>query len=129
VLVLNVAAITILLFFAQDICNVLFTSKVSEETLKIFYILLVACLIIVPSIMMGHPFLSALGYSNYANNSVIYASIFHLLGLAMLIVYKNVNVYSVAYLVVLTQLLDMGIRLFAINKYKLWSAKEACAAS
>ena len=123
---LNILAITIVFFFSQHILDILFTSSITDETLKIFHILLFSCIIVVPSIMIGYPFLSALGYSNYANNSVIYASIFHLLGLGILMIFNSVDAYSVAYLVILTQSLDLGYRLYAINKYKLWVKKAPC---
>ncbi len=127
VFALNIMAITIVFFFSQNILDILFTSSITEEILKIFHILLFSCFIVVPSIMIGYPFLGALGYSSYANNSVIYASIFHLLGLGILITYESVDAYSVAYLVILTQSLDLGYRLYAINKCQLWSKKVPCA--
>ena len=126
VFVLNIMVIIIIFFFSQYIFDMLFISLITEEVLEIFHILLFSCFIIVPSIMIGHPFLGALGYSRYANNSVIYASIFHLLGLGILIAYESAGPYSLAYLVILTQSIDLGYRLYVINKHQLWRKKDPC---
>jgi len=77
-------------------------------------------MVVVPSILLGYPFLAAMGYPNYANFSVIVGSIFHLSGLGILTILHLVNVYNVALIVLLTEIFVLSIRLYGIIKYKLW---------
>ncbi len=120
---LNTLAIIILALSGSLIFDLLFTQKIGPESLEVFHILLMAAFIIMPSIVLGYPFLGALGYAKYANKSVIYASIFHILGLTILILSNNISIYLVAFLVVVTQTIDLLYRLYGIKKHNLWNMK------
>ncbi|MBD3808344.1 MAG: oligosaccharide flippase family protein, partial [Epsilonproteobacteria bacterium] len=96
VVFVNIIGVAFLYFFGEYIFALLFTHEIGSESIKVFHILLVANLIVVPSILIGYPFLGALGFAKYANMSVIYASIMHLLGLILLIITDNITIFSVA---------------------------------
>ena len=118
--IINILGIILLLFIGPYIFDLLFTKNIGEESLHVFNILLIAAIIVVPSILMGYPFLGALGFAKYANISVIYGSIFHLLGLGLLILVKQVTIYNVALLVVATETLVFSIRLYWVKRKALW---------
>lgn len=116
----NVFGVIFLYFFGEYIFTFLFTNEIGIESISVFKIFLIANLIVVPSIIIGYPFLGALGFSKYANQSVINGSIIHLLGLFLLVVKNNITIYSVALMVILTELLVFGLRIFWIKENKLW---------
>ena len=116
----NILGIILLFFIGQYIFDLLFTEAIGEESLHVFHILLIAAIVVVPSILLGYPFLAALGYAKYANMSVIYGSIFHLLGLGVLILFKQVSIYNVALLVIATEVLVFSIRLYWVKRKALW---------
>lgn len=117
---LNILGVVFLYFFGEYIFTFLFTQEIGIESINIFNIFLIANLIVVPSILIGYPFLGALGFSNYANKSVINGSIVHLLGLTILILMDNITIYNVAFMIIITELLVLGLRTFWIKENKLW---------
>ena len=86
---------------------------------EIFSILLV---IIVPSILLGYPYVAALGYPQYANYSVIIASVFHVI--CLLISIPFFNIYLVPVILILTQLIVVSIRIYGVKKHNLWKAEK-----
>lgn len=117
---LNILGVIFLYFFGEYIFAFLFTKEIGIESISVFKIFLVANLIVVPSILIGYPFLGALGFSKYANKSVINGSIVHLLGLTSLILTDNITIYNVAFMIIVTELLVLGQRTFWIKENKLW---------
>ena len=72
-----------------------------------------------PSILIGYPLLGALGHTKEANGSVIIGSVFHIIGLILLFFLGKMNVYSIAWMVLITEIIVFIIRLFGVLKYKL----------
>ncbi|OOF86128.1 oligosaccharide flippase family protein [Rodentibacter ratti] len=118
--ILNIVGILILFFIVKDVFAILFTQKIGIESITVFNVFLVASLIVVPSILLGYPFLGALGYSKEANLSVIYGSILHIFGLGLLILFNQISLYSVAYMVLITELFVFMYRIIKIRGNKLW---------
>lgn len=117
---LNIMGIFILFFIIKDIFIILFTQEIGMESITVFYIFLITSLIVVPSILLGYPFLGALGYSKEANMSVVYASILHMGGLGILVLLNQISLYSVAYMVLLTESFVFIYRVMKIRGNKLW---------
>lgn len=117
---LNTLVVIILYFLAAYVFGILFTQKVEVESILVFHIFLVANFIVVPSVLMGYPFLGALGYSEYANKSVINGSVIHILGLIILVLSNDINIYNVTSLVIITELVVLMQRIFWIKENKLW---------
>lgn len=120
VVTLNILGVVFLYFWGEYIFTLLFTNQIGVESISVFNIFLIANLIVVPSILIGYPLLGALGFSKYANKSVINGSIIHLLGLTTLIVTNNITIYTVAFMVSITELIVLGQRIFWIKENKLW---------
>lgn len=95
------------------------------EAYKILMIFCFAILVTLPSRLAGYPLLGALGYTKFANLSVILGSIVHLTGLLFLFLTRNLNIYSIAYMVVITESIVFILRLVPIFKYNLLKEKES----
>ena len=105
--------------FTGQIIQIIFGEGL-EVSIHVFKILLLSTIVVVPSILLGYPFLAAMGYPKYANISVIAGSILHLTGLGILLLLNMVNVYTVAMMVVLTESFVLSFRIYGVIKNKLW---------
>jgi PST family polysaccharide transporter len=119
-IILNILGIIFLYLYATNIFELLFSKNVGTQSLEVFYIFLVASLMVVPSVFLGYPFLGALGFPKYANLSVVYGSIFHIIGVTLLSLFQNITIYSVAYMVVFTEILVFTMRVYWVKREKLW---------
>ncbi len=120
IIIFNIIVISILYAFDQNIFNLLFSNHTSKESLEAFRLLLIASLIIVPSIMLGYPLLGAFGYAKDANNSVITGSIFHLSTLAVLSLFGKISIYSVSITVIMTEIVILSYKLYKVKSHRLW---------
>lgn len=120
ILLLNIAGVFFLFFFGEYIFSILFTQEVGLESIKVFHIFLIANLFAVPSVLLGYPFLGALGFTRFTNISVILASAYHLLGLVFEIIFLDITIYSVSILFVTTAIFEFIVRVYGIKRYKLW---------
>lgn len=89
-----------------------------QASVPVLMIFSIALLVVVPSQLLGYPFLAAIGFQKYANGSVVIGSIVHLL--LLLLISSFMNIYLVAGLVVLTESIVLLIRLYGVRKHKLW---------
>lgn len=109
-------------FFSDDLISIL-CGEYFQLTKAVFKILLITVIIIVPSTLLGYPFLAALGYAKYVNNSVIMASIIHLIVLLVFSMFWSINIFIVAWMVLATQIIVFVFRIYPIYKNKLWDMK------
>lgn len=113
----------VLLYSLSELIVLLFYGRDFYESIQVFKILIIAAAFIVPSVMIGYPFLAALGYENYANYSVVIASILHLVFLAVL--FTKLSPSLVAGLVLFTEILVFVIRMIGIiNKKEVIMRKK-----
>ncbi len=120
--IVNVMSIILVYFIAPSLIALVAGKEVYEST-EIFKILLPSVIVIVPSILLGYPFLAALGYKKYANNSVLIGSLSHLFGLLVLYSFDAINPYSIAILIFVTESIVLLIRLYGVRVNNLWSIK------
>jgi len=118
-ILLNFTVVFVLWFFAPFLIKLLAGHNI-PETVYAFRVLLITALITVPSSLLGYSFLAALGYKNYANYSVVIASLVHMFGLVVLYLSHMISLNSVIYMLVITESIVFIIRLYGIKKYKLW---------
>jgi PST family polysaccharide transporter len=118
----NVILVLALFVSSDQIIRVIFGDGL-EVSMTVFKMLLLSSIIVVPSILLGYPFLAAMGYPKYANMSVVVGSFLHLLGIGILSVLHLISVYSVALMVVITESFVLAIRLYGVIKEKLWRVK------
>jgi len=117
-LVLNTVSCILLFIFSRPLVALVFGNDFypSVTILRIFSI---ALLFLVPAVLLGYPFLAAMGFSQYANGSVIAASFFHLAVLAIASV-CGISGLIVAVLVVITTIFILALRIYGVQKHKLW---------
>lgn len=120
VVIFNILGVIFAYFIGEKVFNILFTQEISLETIEIFNIFLIANLMAVPSVMIGYPFLAALGYAKFTNLSVLMTAFYHLLGIIIIVLFYQVTIYNVAILFVTTAMLEFVIRVYGVKKYKLW---------
>ncbi|HUV30382.1 MAG TPA: flippase [Acidobacteriota bacterium] len=114
-----VVCISVLAFsFSGPITGFIFGSGFEETSglLKLFSLLII---IVVASILIGYPFLAALGHARYANFSVVVGSIVHLLLLAAII--PVINAYLVVVVTIVTESIVLAVRVYGVRKQRLWN--------
>ena len=118
VVVLNCLGIPLLIYESNFIMEVIYKS-VDYDSSNVLKILLGACLITVPSVLLGYPFLGSFGFTRYTNLTVIISSLFHVIMLVLLVLLDNITIYTVAGLVVFTELIVLLLRVIGVRKYIL----------
>ena len=119
VVLLNFIGVYILWVFAPELIY-LVSKEYFLESIKVFRILLIVACIVVPSILIGYPFLAALGFKNEANYSTIIGSLFHVVILGILYFSNLINMYNIVYLLLATESIVLLYRYYAVYKNKLF---------
>lgn len=114
-MIINLLFCGVLYWLSEPIIYFLYGQNFGESA-RVFKLLIIATAISVPSMMIGYPFLAALGYDSYANYSVVVASSLHLLLLTILISKLTPNL--VAGLVLFTEMMVFAIRILGIIRLK-----------
>ncbi|MDR3142067.1 MAG: oligosaccharide flippase family protein [Tannerellaceae bacterium] len=117
---INIFLLIGLLLASYWIIQVIYGQAAQAGSLTVFRILLFGCFFTIPSILLGYPFLAAIGYFSYTNWTVFIVSLFHLLGLTLLFFSGYLTINTVAALVILAELLLFTFRARAIVHYKLF---------
>ena len=104
--------------FAKQFITIFYGSDMvfAYKILRIFCLI---SLIVFPSMLVGYPLIGALGHTNEANGSVIIGSVVHIIGLLVLFLTGKMNIYTIALMVLITEGVVFGIRVYSIWKYKL----------
>ena len=116
---LNFIGVYVLWVYAPEIIFMV-TNETFLETVKVFRILLIVACVVVPSVLIGYPFLAALGYKNEANYSTIIGSLFHVISLTVLFFCNSIDIYSIVYLLIITELIVLIYRFYSVYKHKLF---------
>ena len=119
----NVLTVVLLWWFAPKVIELL-SGEYLELSISFFRILITFALFTIPSSLLGYSFLAALGYKNYANNSVIIASLVHVSGLFLLGLFNQITAYNVIYMIAISEIIVLTIRVYGIIKHKLWITTE-----
>jgi len=114
----NAIIVCFILVFAPEIIRILFHTHEIYSVL-VLRILAVVCFFTVPSILLGYPFLAAMGHPNYTNGTVIGSAIFHIAGLLILFSLGAITIYSIAWMVVITEIILFFMRVYGVRKYRL----------
>jgi PST family polysaccharide transporter len=119
VVILNFIGVYILWVFTPELIY-LVSKEHFVESIKVFRTLLIVACIVVPSILIGYPFLAALGFNNEANYSTIIGSLFHVTILGVLYFINLINIYNIVYLLIATESIVLLYRYYAVYKNKLF---------
>lgn len=103
-------------YFLSDWITVLVFGPDFTESADLLRIFCILALIFVPAVMLGYPFLGALGKEKYANYSVVFASVLHVV--LLIVLYNYLTVHRIVYLLLFTQAIVLIIRLIGVKKLR-----------
>ncbi len=115
---INLFLLSLLAFFGELIFKEIFNTS-NPEILKVFYILLIANLFILPTYLAGFPLFGSFGYEYYVNQSAILGAFFHLITLGILFLFGKMSLYSVAFTIVITELVVFLYRIGYAKKLRI----------
>jgi polysaccharide transporter, PST family len=118
----NIAMCGIAFFIVPPVFH-LFFGPGKELSIQAFRVFLLVTLVVGPSFLLGYPLLAAFGKTMEANKGIIYGSIFHLCGIALLMSMNRLSVVNVVVLVLLTETLVLATRLYWAGGIVGWKAK------
>jgi PST family polysaccharide transporter len=102
------------------IISMIYDESTQSDSVWVFRILMCGCFLTIPSMLLGYPFLAAMGHARYTNWTIVLVSLFHIAGLSILYLSGILSVYSIAALVVLSECLLFVFRVRGVKKYKLF---------
>lgn len=108
-------ACVLLFVFADNICTLVFGEEYVGSAVVLRYMVPII-FITLPVYLLGFPTMTPLGISNKANLSVIYSSIYHVIGIGILFVFGQLNLDSVCILTITTETLVLLLRVFYIRR-------------
>ncbi|MDR1500672.1 MAG: oligosaccharide flippase family protein [Tannerellaceae bacterium] len=121
ILPVNVVLVAVVLLCSSLIIDVVYKETAQSATLTVFRILMSGCIFTVPSVLMGYPFLAAMGHAKYTNVTLMVVSALHIAALSLFVLMGSLTIYHVAALVVVSETLLIAFRSGGVRKYKLLS--------
>ena len=118
--IINIFICAFIFVFAKNLITIFYGQEMlpAYRVLRVFSI---AMLLDFPTILIGYPFIAALGYTKETNRSVMFTAIFHLIGLSILYITHHLNIYYISYLVAMSVFVTFSFRFGTVIKYKLWN--------
>ncbi len=123
IVISNFLICLIMFIFAKELI-ILFYGNEMVKAYKILRIFCFVTMVTCPSTLVGYPLLGAMGYTKEANRAVIIASTCHLCGLLALYLLNKMNAYSIAYLIIISEIFLFILWGSYIFKYKLLNTKS-----
>ncbi|MFH1727511.1 MAG: oligosaccharide flippase family protein [Pseudomonadota bacterium] len=121
ILVISHTIAIILIFpFVGYILDILFDNVDILLITRAFQLFLFCALMTFPSILLGYPFLAAMGFPKYPNLSVIWASIIYIGILLVLYGFSLINVYSIIFAIITAESFTFIYRVIAVKRNNLW---------
>ncbi|MDR2233240.1 MAG: flippase [Tannerella sp.] len=117
VVIINVVLFVIVLLLSKWIVMIYSSGAANEQSILGFRILMFAGLFSIPSVMIGYPYLAALGHPKYANWTVIFSSLFHISVIIILFMINQISITHIAILVVCTHLTMFSLRAYGVRKF------------
>ncbi len=121
--ILNILICSVMFIFAKEFIT-LFYGVNMVNAYKVLRIFCIGSFIVLPHVLLGYPLLGALGHTKEANMSVIVPSITHIIGLFILFITGNMNIYSIACMAVFTEYVVFAMRIYWVRKYRLFCPQE-----
>ena len=105
--------------FSEEMIFLLFNTK-NIYSIKVLKILIIGGLAIIPSYLLGYPFLAAMGYTRFTNNTVILVGLNHLFWLGILYYTQNITLFSISFLIIISEFVALILRLYGVWKFRLF---------
>lgn len=122
VTITNFFTVALALLLSPFIIHFVYNTS-AAYTLSVFRILLCACFATIPSMLLGYPFLAAMGHPLYTNWTVVFTSVIHISGLLLLYMSGMLNINTVAMLVVFTESMLMIFRMLGVRRFHLFRTR------
>jgi PST family polysaccharide transporter len=122
----NTAGCLVLVVFSKVIVRTAFGPSY-EHAGPILAALGIAMMFVLPTFLLGYPFLAAFGFASYANRSAIIGSLFHLTALATLFALGHLRPLPVAATVAATEAIVLALRLDAVRRTGIWRNRATAA--
>lgn len=90
-----------------------------ELTVKIFKILFLSTSFLIPSYLLGYPFLAALGHVKFTNMTVVIAGVIYLIAISLAIYLDSFSVIYASIIYVICEFIVFILRIYGVYKYKL----------
>ena len=117
----NFFCVTTVLLFSSYVLRFVYGTA-DPDILEVFRILVIACFVTIPSMLLGYPFLAAMGHPLYTNYTVMTTSMVHITGLAILYVCGMIAPITVAMMVVVSETVLFLCRIWGIRRFGLFRA-------
>jgi len=122
ILVVSIAVMIWLpiLYYRDLIIDLVFHLQ-NEMLSDMFLIMFSSAIFSIVSALIGYPLLAAMGYTKYANNSLIIASIFNAVYITLIVILTK-NIYLATSSVVFFNLFTIMLRFYYLNKTEILSS-------
>ncbi|ARV15114.1 oligosaccharide flippase family protein [Polaribacter sp. SA4-12] len=114
----TVVSFLCLFFFIEDVIYIL-TGEYSLEAKKIVLILSLSSILVAFNIFLGSNRLIPFNLEKIFLKNTIYSCLFFLIGVSSLVFIKEINVYTISYMSLLTESFTFILCLYVANKHKL----------
>ena len=115
----NLFCVAAALLLASYVLDIVYGTA-DPNILEVFRILVTACFVTIPSMLLGYPFLAAMGHPLYTNYTVMTTSVVHITGLVVLYIYAAISPITVAMMVVMSETLLILFRIWGVRRFRLF---------
>lgn len=115
----NIVCVILAITLSSYIIQIVY-GEIVPESLSVFKTLLLACFVTIPSMLLGYPFLAAMGHPKFTNLTLMIVSFVHICGLLILTIFGLLNVTAVSGMVVFSETLLFFIRRAGVYKFGLF---------
>ena len=112
-----VGGCAIVFIFARPLCEIVFGAGYGDAA-PVLRAMLPVVVVILPSYILGFPTLSAMGLSKYANYSVVFGSVLHVINLLVLYFTGHMNMVTLGAMVSVAEIAILLFRIVVIWKNK-----------
>lgn len=115
----NLFCVAAALLLASYVLDIVYGTA-DPNILEVFRILVTACFVTIPSMLLGYPLLAAMGHPLYTNYTVMTTSVVHITGLVVLYIYGAISPITVAMMVVMSETLLILFRIWGVRRFRLF---------
>ena|GEM_PF-3978772 len=112
------ALILVVIYLVSPILVPLFIKTETVHILNYFNLFLLLLLFSMANELIGFPYLGVFGKIKEVKQSTVLASSFYLIGVLLMILFKNINIPNMIYLLILTNVISLVFRGVCILSYR-----------
>lgn len=116
---INILLVLLLIIGGKLLLTTIYADS-SEESILIFRILICASFVTIPSMLLGYPFLAAMGHATYTNMTILIVAFMHMAGVLLLYGLGFLSIYTMAAMMVISEVFLLLLRVRGVTKYELF---------